>query len=86
MLTEPFGQPTGPIETTSCDFETVESVSEELYSNLQDLVKTPFFKYYRADLYRECPFWEENQLCMNRQCGVTTVDEVRRGYYFQRYL
>ncbi|TFK54179.1 endoplasmic oxidoreductin [Heliocybe sulcata] len=66
---------TGPIETTLCDYETVESVNEELFTNLSELVKTPFFKYFRADLYRDCPFWEEHGFCMNRECGITTVDE-----------
>ncbi|TDL26237.1 endoplasmic oxidoreductin [Rickenella mellea] len=67
--------PTGPIETTKCDYETIESVNGELYSQLNDLVRTPFFRYFRADLYRECPFWQENGLCMNRECGIATVDE-----------
>ena len=70
-------QPKGPIETTSCDFETVESVTDDLYTQLNDLVHTPFFKYFRVDLYRDCPFWQENGFCMNRECGITTVDEVR---------
>lgn len=67
--------PTGPIDTTSCDFETVESVTDALYTHLHDLVQTPFFKYFRVDLYRDCPFWQEHGLCMNRECGITTVDE-----------
>ncbi|EKM54501.1 uncharacterized protein PHACADRAFT_258384 [Phanerochaete carnosa HHB-10118-sp] len=67
--------PTGPIDTTSCDFETVESVNDALYTHLHDLVQTPFFKYFRVDLYRDCPFWQEHGLCMNRECGITTVDE-----------
>jgi len=67
--------PTGPIETTMCDYETIESVNKDLYHNLQQLVNTPFFKYFQVDLYRECPFWEENGSCMNRECGITTVDE-----------
>ncbi|RDX55119.1 endoplasmic oxidoreductin [Lentinus brumalis] len=67
--------PTGPIETTQCDFETIESVTDELYNDLHTLVETPFFKYFRLDLYRECPFWQENGFCMNRECGITTVDE-----------
>ncbi|KAF9222578.1 endoplasmic oxidoreductin [Gyrodon lividus] len=66
---------TGPIETTTCDYETIESVNEVLYTNLHDLVQTPFFKYFQVDLYRECPFWQENGFCMNRECGITTVDE-----------
>ena len=41
-------QPTGPIETTLCDYETVESVTEQLYSDLHELVSKPFFKYFRV--------------------------------------
>lgn len=41
-------QLTGPIETTSCDYEMIESVNEELFNNLSDLVKTPFFRYFQA--------------------------------------
>lgn len=66
---------TGPIETTLCDYETLESANEEIVSNLDDLVKMPFFRYYKVDLYRECPFWKENGFCMHRACGVTPVDE-----------
>ncbi|KAF9510641.1 hypothetical protein BS47DRAFT_1377414 [Hydnum rufescens UP504] len=66
---------TGPIETTLCDYETVESVNEDLYSQLDTLVRTPFFKYFKVDLYRDCPFWQDNGFCMHRECGVTSVDE-----------
>lgn len=66
---------TGPIETTECNFEALDSVGSELFQLLHELVETPFFRYFRADLYRECPFWQENGLCMNRECGITTVDE-----------
>jgi hypothetical protein len=41
-------QPTGPIETTLCDYETIESVNNVLYNQLHDLVQTPFFKYFRV--------------------------------------
>ncbi|KAH9935323.1 endoplasmic oxidoreductin [Fomitopsis serialis] len=66
---------TGPIETTLCDYETIESVNDELFNQLHALVETPFFKYFRVDLYRDCPYWEENGFCANRECGITTVDE-----------
>lgn len=41
-------QPTGPIETTLCDYETVESVNNVLYNQLHELVQTSFFKYFRV--------------------------------------
>ncbi|KAF8070640.1 hypothetical protein FPV67DRAFT_1488144 [Lyophyllum atratum] len=68
-------QPTGPIETTMCDYETVESVTEELYSNLSELVRLPFFRYFQVDLYRDCPFWNEYGSCSDPGCAITTVDE-----------
>ncbi|KZV88086.1 endoplasmic oxidoreductin-1 [Exidia glandulosa HHB12029] len=81
LESKPTGSPacrqqlTGPIETTNCDYETLEDVNEQLYTHLHDLVTTPFFRYFRVDLYRECPYWQENGLCMNRECGVTSADE-----------
>lgn len=68
-------QPTGPIDTTLCDFETVESVNDDLFNTLKDLIRTPFFKYFQVDLYRECPFWDDYGSCMDPGCAITTVDE-----------
>ncbi|KAK7053481.1 endoplasmic oxidoreductin-1 [Paramarasmius palmivorus] len=67
--------PTGPIDTTLCDYETVESVNQDLFQNLHELVQTPFFKYFQVDLYRECPFWDDHGSCNNPGCAITTVDE-----------
>ncbi|KAH7108047.1 endoplasmic oxidoreductin [Auriculariales sp. MPI-PUGE-AT-0066] len=66
---------TGPIEATNCDYESLESVNEDLFDSLHSLVTRPFFKFFRVDLYRECPFWTENGLCSNQNCGVTSADE-----------
>jgi hypothetical protein len=30
----------------------------------------------QVDLFKECPFWQEQGSCMNRACGVETTDEV----------
>ncbi|TFK44401.1 hypothetical protein BDQ12DRAFT_620467 [Crucibulum laeve] len=68
-------QLTGPIETTMCNYETVESVNDELFSNLSELVRLPFFRYFQVDLYRECPFWPDHGSCSDPGCAITTVDE-----------
>ncbi|KAJ7647077.1 hypothetical protein FB45DRAFT_892272 [Roridomyces roridus] len=67
--------PTGPIEMTMCDYETVESVNDMLYHNLHELVQLPFFKYFQVDLYRECPFWADDGSCNDPGCAITSVDE-----------
>jgi hypothetical protein len=70
-----MAQPSGPIESTHCLYETVESLNTDLFPKLQRLVQYPFFRHYKVDLYRECPFWYENGFCMNRACGVEAADE-----------
>lgn len=69
-------QPSGPIESTHCAYETVEALNKALHPALDKLVTFPFFKHYKVDLFRECPFWYENGFCMNRACGVEAADEV----------
>lgn len=71
-----LSQPSGPIENTLCAYETIETLNKELYPTLHDLVTSDFFRHYKVDLFRECPFWYENGFCMNRDCGVETADEV----------
>ncbi|KAL0572884.1 endoplasmic oxidoreductin-1 [Marasmius crinis-equi] len=68
-------QPTGPIEATLCDYETLDSVKNDLYDNLKELVKVPFFRYLQMDLYRGCPFWDDNAMCTEPTCALNSVEE-----------
>ncbi|KAK8849724.1 hypothetical protein IAR55_005059 [Kwoniella newhampshirensis] len=72
---EGYCSPSGPIESTHCLYETVESLNAQLFPALHELVTYPFFRHYKVDLYKECPFWYENGFCMNRNCGVEAADE-----------
>ncbi|KAF5358823.1 hypothetical protein D9758_008560 [Tetrapyrgos nigripes] len=68
-------KPTGPIDATLCDYETVDQVNDALYKNLKELVKVPFFRYLQMDLYRGCPFWQDSETCTASSCSLETVDE-----------
>ncbi|GAA5854771.1 hypothetical protein JCM5353_006492 [Sporobolomyces roseus] len=70
-----YCKPTGQIQDACCDFETVESVNNDLFQGLHRLVSTDYFRYHKVDLYKECPFWQEQGSCMNRACGVETTQE-----------
>ncbi|EPQ29383.1 uncharacterized protein PFL1_03138 [Pseudozyma flocculosa PF-1] len=75
FASEDICKPTGKIEDASCDFETVETINSQFFRRIDDLRKTDFFRYYKVDLFKECPYWNENGLCMNRACSVETSDE-----------
>ncbi|CAK9321220.1 unnamed protein product [Citrullus colocynthis] len=61
----------GMVEGCCCDYETVDRLNEEvLYPSLQDLVKTPFFRYFKVKLWCDCPFWRDDGMCRLRDCSV----------------
>ncbi|ORY01399.1 endoplasmic reticulum oxidoreductin 1 [Basidiobolus meristosporus CBS 931.73] len=68
--------PVGLIEGTSCDFEAIRNLNEKLSPELHNLVQTPFFRYYKLNLYKQCPFWPDNYLCNREDCNVEVMDEV----------
>ncbi|GAA6034544.1 hypothetical protein JCM8097_005385 [Rhodosporidiobolus ruineniae] len=70
-----YCKPSGQIQDACCDFETVETVNHDLFERVHELVATPYFRYHKVDLYKDCPFWSEDGSCMNRACGVEWLDE-----------
>lgn len=49
---------------------------------LRQLVGTPYFKYFKAALWCDCPFWPDDGMCMLRDCSVGECesDEVPSAF------
>ncbi|XP_042466476.1 endoplasmic reticulum oxidoreductin-1-like [Zingiber officinale] len=70
------GNYTGLVEGCCCDYETTDSVNElVLHPLLQELVKTPFFRYFKVKLWCDCPFWPDDGMCHLRDCSVCECPE-----------
>ncbi|KAJ4726581.1 Endoplasmic reticulum oxidoreductin-1 [Melia azedarach] len=70
------GKYKGMIEDCCCDYETVDSVNGEvLHPLLQELVTTPFFRYFKVKLWCDCPFWPDDGMCRLRDCSVCECPE-----------
>lgn len=66
----------GPISDSQCDFESVNEAVTYFYAPLLSSLSTStFFKYFKVDLHRNCPFWHEEGKCMMEGCSVCTCDE-----------
>jgi len=37
---------------------------------LEELVQTPFFRYFKTDLFCECPLWPDDGMCSLQDCSV----------------
>ncbi|KAG0272386.1 hypothetical protein BGZ95_011871 [Linnemannia exigua] len=70
--------PSGLIgDSSCCDYETVDKLNVGFSAKLQEIVSMPFFRYFKVNLYKECPFWDGAGLCMNRDCSVETMDKQK---------
>ncbi|KAJ1341999.1 hypothetical protein BSLG_003404 [Batrachochytrium salamandrivorans] len=67
--------PSGTVQDTCCQFETAQQVNNKLLPALTELVKTTVFRYFKVNLQKQCPFWNENMFCMNEHCSVAEVHE-----------
>ncbi|CCC68097.1 hypothetical protein NCAS_0B00130 [Naumovozyma castellii] len=64
--------------STSCDvtFKEINQINSNIREDLQTLVNTDFFKYFKLDLYKECPFWDDsNRLCTDGSCSIDIVED-----------
>lgn len=53
-----------------CPIKTIGQVNEKLLPVLDVLRKTSLFRYYKANLNKDCPFWNESKLCSLEDCTV----------------
>ncbi|XP_062015926.1 endoplasmic reticulum oxidoreductin-1-like isoform X2 [Rosa rugosa] len=75
----------GIVEDCCCDYETVDSVNAEvLHPLLQEIVKTPFFRYFKAKLWCDCPFWTEDGMCLLHDCSICECPENEFPEPFKR--
>ncbi|WFD00280.1 endoplasmic oxidoreductin-1 [Malassezia yamatoensis] len=70
-------RPKGQIHDACADYESVEMVNDAfMFRKLDELRKTKYFRYFLVDLYKDCPFWVDDGLCMNRACAVERLNET----------
>ncbi|CAN4104380.1 unnamed protein product [Withania somnifera] len=75
----------GIIEDCCCDYETVDTINGDvLHPFLQELVTTPFFRYFKVKLWCDCPFWPDDGMCKLRDCSVCECPEIEFPESFRR--
>ena len=60
----------------ACDYATVERMNcRSVHPLLAELVAQPFFRYFKVNLFCDCPFWPDDGMCMLRDCSVCECDD-----------
>lgn len=59
-----FCQVSGYLDDYTCDVETVDRFkSYRLFLRLSKLLEGHYFSYYKVNLKKPCPFWNDKGLC-----------------------
>ncbi|KAF3831149.1 hypothetical protein GH733_002387, partial [Mirounga leonina] len=72
----------GYLDDCTCDVETIDRFNNyRLFPRLQKLLESDYFRYYKVNLKRPCPFWNDISQCGRRDCAVRPCqsDEVPDG-------
>nr|XP_010587197.1 ERO1-like protein alpha [Loxodonta africana] len=75
-------QVSGYLDDCTCDVETIDRFNNyKLFPRLQKLLESDYFRYYKVNLKRPCPFWNDISQCGRRDCAVKPCqsDEVPDG-------
>lgn len=66
----------GTIDDCSCNVDTVDFYNNvKIFPRLRSLLVKDFFRYYKVNLMKECPFWVDDSKCAMRFCHVEQCEE-----------
>ncbi|KAK6014711.1 endoplasmic Reticulum Oxidoreductin 1 [Ostertagia ostertagi] len=64
------------VESCRCDEPNIDQLNNvEIYDKLQKLLKRDFFRFYRVNMDKPCPFWADERQCGSSQCGIAFCDD-----------
>lgn len=63
-------------ESNGVTFGQINRLNDELRPKLLQLTHETFFRIFRLNLFKQCPFWSGTEgFCMHRSCAVDTIDD-----------
>lgn len=66
----------GNVKDCACDFHTVNKVNQQfLYPLIYKLTRTSFFKYFKVNLWCNCPLWPDDGMCVMKSCSVCECED-----------
>lgn len=66
----------GSVDDCSCSIDTVDFFNNnKIYPRLKSLLVRDYFRFYKVNLKKDCPFWTDDSRCAMRSCHVSTCEE-----------
>ncbi|VDO99230.1 unnamed protein product [Soboliphyme baturini] len=64
------------IHDCACSSKSVDKFNnDKIQPILKQLLQKDCFRYYKVDMYKECPWWPSGSQCTSRECGIESCDD-----------
>ncbi|KAK7826007.1 hypothetical protein U0070_009888 [Myodes glareolus] len=71
-------QVTGVLDDCLCDIDSIDNFNTyKIFPKLKKLQERDYFRYYKVNLKRPCPFWAEDGHCSIKDCHVEPCPESK---------
>eukprot|EP00892_Ulva_mutabilis_P007243 jgi/Ulvmu1/4891/UM020_0177.1 len=77
QLAHPVGSPDA-CQTDAgagCQYKQVEVGNHDLLALLKEATRTAYFRYFKVNLFCDCPHWPDDSMCALEACSVCECDE-----------
>lgn len=61
-------------ESPDLSLEKLAEINSQIRPTLTTLIEESFFKIYKLNLFKSCPFWNDPGVCMHKSCAVDTIE------------
>ncbi|GMT28408.1 hypothetical protein PFISCL1PPCAC_19705, partial [Pristionchus fissidentatus] len=63
------------VESCSCLAPSIDLFNAKFHPVLQKLLNRDFFRYFKVNMDKTCPFWADDRECASRECGIESCDD-----------
>lgn len=67
------GEAIGSCRCSACSID--EFNNRKVYYLLQELLSKDFFRFYKVNMEKTCPFWPDDRQCASKECGIGYCDD-----------
>lgn len=65
----------GLVDECDCNVNDLAHFNSfRIYPQIQSIVRKDYFRYFKVDLSKECPYWHDDATCALKDCSVETCD------------
>ncbi|XP_041977793.1 ero1-like protein isoform X2 [Aricia agestis] len=66
----------GALGDCSCNVDTIDYFNNvKIFPRIQSLVSKDYFRFFKVNLKKECPFWADDSRCAMKYCHIKTCSQ-----------